>query len=99
MKILITTLIWKREDLFKVWKEQIKRLSKVCEVIVLVAGSEGQKSWNLCKEYNYIDVPNWPIGLKAQIRARYMRYLDFDYCLFLGSDDFLSTDTFIQYIE
>lgn len=99
IKILIHTLVWKRHELFEVFKLQVKRLQELADVQVIVTGSEGKASWDLCKDYNYLDVANVPIGFKAQLGIRYAKYLDFDYMLFLGSDDFISDKTFLQYLE
>lgn len=99
MKIVITTMIWKRPNVFRVWATAVTRIIKTFkdqEFEVLVAGSEGNKSKKLADSwgFHYLETPNQPLGLKANLRLKTCEKLNPDYVLFLGSDDLMCTDTF-----
>lgn len=101
MKIVITTLLWKRYDLFDIWAQVI--LNIICnfanqqvKISVVVAGSENQVSKKLVEQYGfeYIETPNTPLSRKANLRLQKCKELNPDYILFLGSDDLISCKTF-----
>lgn len=99
MKIVITTLIWKRPEIFKIWAIAICRMVNDFPSVdfnVLVAGSEGNVSKQLVEFYgfDYLETPNEPIGNKANLRLQACRKYNADYVLFLGSDDVMSSKTF-----
>jgi len=104
MRIVITTLIWKRPELFKIWATSICRLINSFPNInfdVLVAGSEGIESENLVRLYgfDYLETPNEPLGLKANLRLKECQKYKSDYVLFFGSDDFMNNKTFAFILE
>ncbi len=99
MKIVITTLIWKRPEVFKIWAVAVQRIISEFPDIdfeVLIAGSEGRVSKKITDawKWHYIETPNQPLGLKANIRLKACKKLKPDYVLFLGSDDIMSIKTF-----
>ena len=99
MNIVITTMLWKRHELFEVWAMHIHRLVNSFpdyNISVIVAGSEGNESFNLVKGFGfyYIEVPNKPLGYKANIRLKACKVLKPDCVILLGSDDFINNKTF-----
>ena len=99
MRIVITTLIWKRPKLVNVWCKAIQRIINSfpeVDIVVLVAGSEGDKSRNLIEShgFDYIETPNQPLSNKANRRLIACKNYKSDYVLFLGSDDFINNKTF-----
>jgi len=99
MKVVITTMIWKRPEITKVWCTAIERIIKSfpeVEFNILVAGSEGEKSRLLIESFNfdYIETPNQPLSNKANIRLKACKKYNADYVLLLGSDDFINNKTF-----
>lgn len=99
MKIVITTMIWKRPNIFRIWAVTVQRIIATFTEIdfeVLIAGSEGPKSKKIIDAWcwHYIETPNEPLGLKANLRLKACEKLKPDYVLFLGSDDIMSIKTF-----
>jgi len=104
MRIAITTMMWRRFDVFCVWAESILRLQRDfpnTELIVVVAGSEKGKSRKLCESFgfHYIEVPNRPIGRKANLRLLECKKYSPDFVYLCGSDDIISTQTFRKYLS
>lgn len=103
-KIAITTMIWKRPEVFEIWAAGIKRLKKdfpKINFIITVTGSEGGVSRKLVKKFKfeYHEYPNEPIGAKANARLQFTRTFKPDYVLFMGSDDLISSATFAYYLK
>ena len=103
-KVIITTLIWQRPQIFDIWARQIKKIihqsdKTAFDIQVVCCGSEGGVSMALAQKYNflYVEAPNLPLGRKANLRLDYIRQLDPDYVLFLGSDDLMSVRTWKKY--
>lgn len=92
MRVVITTLLWKRHKLFKIWAKCVSSLGAE----VVVAGSEGSKSKKLVESlgFHYIETPNSPLSEKANLRMGKVKELKPDYVLFLGSDDLISKRTY-----
>jgi len=93
MRIAITTMLWGRHDLFRVWAIGIHRIINTfpsIDWVVTVAGSEGRESELLVRScgFEYIETPNEPIGRKANMRLQFTKMYKPDYVLFCGSDDF-----------
>ena len=99
MKIVVTTMMWKRPEIFRVWAEALRAAAREDMPEVLVAGSEGQRSRALAEGYgfHYIETPNRPIGRKANARFAACRDLDPDYVILCGSDDIVSQATWRYY--
>lgn len=104
MRLVITTMAWKRYDILTLWCRHIRDLQRELreevEIIGHVCGSEDEAeriSNHFGMEYNYAD--NMPLGSKANIRIEYARTLKPDAVLFLGSDDFINIDLIRYYIK
>ena len=86
--ILIATVMWGRFDLFKMFVEHHKKFG----FDILVIGSEGDKSKNLCENLGciYIEHPNSPLLSKFNKRIDFfMSHEEYSHILLLGSDDFI----------
>lgn len=99
MKVVITTLVWKRPEIFEIWATAVCRMINEfpsVEFDVLVAGSEGETSKQMVEFYgfDYLETPNSPLGLKANLRLQACKKYNADYILFLGSDDLMSNEAF-----
>lgn len=99
MRVVIPTMIYGRFEVLDIWAAGIHRLIKSfpdIEFNVLIAGSEGEVSRDKAIDYgfDYIQLPNFPLGLKANLRLQAARDYEADYCLFLGSDNLISNATF-----
>ena len=99
MKVVITSMIWKRPEIFKIWSISICRLINSfpgVEFKVLVAGSEKEISRKQVEFYgfDYVEAPNDPLGNKANLRLQACKKYGADYILFLGSDDILNNKAF-----
>ena len=104
MKIAVTTMIWQRHSVFKVWASHYKVLQQKfpeIELIVTVAGSEGNVSKHLVESYGfkYIECPNTPLGFKANTRLMFTSLFAPDYVILVGSDDLISEKLFGRYID
>ncbi len=91
-------MMWKRFPIFRVWATALLDAADE-HVEVLVAGSEGRASRDLAQEYgfHYVEVPNEPIGRKANVRFAACQELNPDYVILCGSDDIVSKTTFNYY--
>ncbi|MBV1952564.1 MAG: hypothetical protein KUG64_10285 [Cycloclasticus sp.] len=102
MRIVITTLIWQRPEITKIWCEAVLRICEAftdLHINVVVAGSEGASSRRLIESYfpnsnTYLETPNSPLSDKANLRLQECRKYKPDYVLFLGSDDIMNNKTF-----
>jgi len=99
LHIVITTMMWKRHDIFKIWSEGIIRLKRDfprVRISTVVVGSEGDVSRNLCESYGfiYVEHENTPLGSKANARLTACKLLDPDYVILIGSDDLISSRCF-----
>lgn len=104
MRVSISTMIWKRHDVFHVWATAWTRLINSFPEIdfdVVISGSEGALSRNLVESYgfHYIEVSNRPIGRKSNARLQYAQQFAPDYALTCGSDDVMCNKTFEFYLE
>lgn len=92
---MVPTMAWKRYDVFEVWAEHTKNL----DVDVLVVGSEDEAmEQSESHGFHYRHFPNDNLGKKAQARLEFTKDLEWDYLLFLGSDDLITQKT-IDYIR
>jgi glycosyltransferase involved in cell wall biosynthesis len=89
-KILILTCLWKRHDVFEVFKEKIRILQSKYNIDLLVVGSEGEISKSLCSEFHYVEAPNQPLSNKWNEGIKYAKDLEWDYIMILGSDDIIN---------
>lgn len=98
MRIIVTTCIWKRHDVFKVWAENIAQCIKGKDIGVLCVGSEGEKSRKIVElfGFQYTEYPNEPLGKKFNHGARIAVEQGAEYILSLGSDDIIS-ENFLDY--
>lgn len=97
-------MIWERFKIFDIWAKSIHRLMKSfpeIQIITVVAGSQKSKSRKIVEKYgfDYIEVPNSPIGRKANARLKACKKHNPDAVLLLGSDDLISNDTFAFYLD
>jgi len=104
MRIGIITAIWQRPEVWDMFKRGVMRLRNQyedVEVEVCVAGSEGHRSQNRCKEkwIHYVEVPNNPLGRKMNEAALLAKNKGYDYCLLVGSDDIICNKLFDLYLD
>lgn len=104
MKIGIITAIWQRPEVWDMFKQGVRRLRNQyddVEVEVCVAGSEGYKSQNRCKEkwIHYVEIDNNPLGRKMNAASLLAKKQGYDYCLLVGSDDIICNKLFDLYLD
>jgi hypothetical protein len=89
MKIIVLTAIWQRHDLFEIFKQGIERVKENSshEIKLVTIGSEDIRFSDL-----HIESPNQPLSNKWQSGIDYIKDLEFDYVLMLGSDDLISSN-------
>lgn len=96
MKIVLTTMMYRRYDVFEWWAKNFTHLKEKLiddvDLIAVCVGSDGKKGRDICAKYGieYMDHRNYPLGLKANYRLEFTRQFDADYIIFLGSDDLIS---------
>ena len=105
VRVLIPTLAWRRPALLDLWAAYHTALAERhalpgVEVDVLICGSEPEAE-EAAERYGcrYVHAANAPLGAKAQARLEATRDLEWDYLLFLGSDDFVAAPTLAYYAE
>src|SRR5690606_23300699 len=99
LRVLIPTMAWRRIPLLELWAAHHTTLDVPgVEVDVLVCGSEPDAE-AVARRHgcHYVHAPNAPLGAKAQARLDATRELEWDYLLFLGSDDFIAAPTLAYY--
>jgi len=98
MKICIITAVWKRPEVFKIFAESIKSLEG--DIVVCVAGSEGEKSRKMVEGYgfNYVEADNSPLNKKLNQASILSSDTDADYYLIMGSDDIINQPLLDKYI-
>lgn len=104
MRICIPHTMYKRPKVYHAFAAGINLLKKCfpfIEFIVIAVGSEGQKSRTLAESYGfrYYEYPNEPLNRKFQFRLEKSKEFNWDYCLFLGSDDIITPNLFSHYIS
>jgi hypothetical protein len=104
MKIAIVTAIWQRPEVWDMFKQGVRRLRNQyedVEVEVCVAGSEGYRSQNRCKEnwIHYVEMPNNPLGRKMNAASLLSKETNADYYLLMGSDDIICNNLFDLYLD
>ncbi len=95
MKVLIPTIMYGRHEVFEVFAEGVKQLQDSfldIQIDCLVVGT-GDREIVEKHGFEYHEFENMPLSRKAQERLRLSEGRA-DYYLFLGSDDFISVDTF-----
>lgn len=103
MKIAIVSLVWKRPEVFEMFAQGIHALKipKDVQVQVFISGSEGSTSRIPVEShgFQYVEIPNQPLAKKANAPLRFAKKWDADYVLCMGSDDVLSPELFLLYID
>lgn len=107
MRLVITTMAWKRPEILEAWCKHIlriqKELSDEVTIVPHVCASQRQdpESASIVLKYpialNYAE--NSPLGDKANKRLQFAKQLNGDYYLFLGSDDFITSDLIRYYLK
>lgn len=104
IKILTFTPVWKREEIFKICLEGIKRLvfydPSRFQIIPFFMVSESWAANMILNEgFDFILVQNNPLGNKKNMGLKYaMDKHEFDYLLEIGSDDIIS-NSYLDLIE
>lgn len=94
------TAIWGREWLTRKIFEHVANLRELLypdiELLVAVAGSEGEKSRNLAEKFNfkYVEIPNSPLGAKWNAALGVLRHEAITGVCIFGSDDLVNEDYF-----
>jgi len=104
LRLVIGTMMHRRYWVFQLWCNHIKRLQVSfpnIEIIPIAVGSEGKITKNLAESNGvyYHEYPNGDLKKKANARLRFAKRFDFDFIMFLGSDDVISNSLLKRYIE
>lgn len=103
MRISINTLIWKRHPIFELWAKSMQSIITAfpnIEIVVNVAGSEGNLSKNLVEKYNfnYVECENI-LGKKFNAVFQLSQLSNPNYVLLLGSDSIINKSLFQTYLS
>jgi hypothetical protein len=92
VRLAIHIPCWKRLELFAAVLQHINRLDLDHDVRVCVAGSEGSDSRSAAESHGawYVEVPNSPLGTKANAAVQLCREHNPDGIIGMGSDDFVT---------
>lgn len=103
MKIAIVSAVWQRHNIFEMFAVGCKQLIENCnaEIVVIVSGSEGNRSKNLVEKHGFIycEMPNSNLASKVNAPVKIARNLKADYIFAMGSDDVISVEAFNIYIR
>jgi hypothetical protein len=99
LKIVITTMVWKRWEIFEMWADGVKNIISYfnnVDIKVVIAGSEGNESRKRVEKhcFHYIEHPNMPLSNKANARLSACKQFNPDYVVLVGSDDIISIKAF-----
>ena len=100
MKFTILVPVWRRYETLKLFNTCIERLKEDYDIEVVAVGSEpGDKQICEALNYNYVQAPNNPLGGKLNYGLKACKRLESDAVLMLGSDDILSSNVMLYYIQ
>jgi hypothetical protein len=94
-RLAICTAIWKRYEIFELFANATKKLNNDnLEIIVIVAGSDGNESKSIVEKHGfiYIEIQNEPLATKMNATTILAAELNCDYVLCVGSDDVITND-------
>jgi len=91
--------IYQRPELSKIVLDYYYKLSKKYGFKVVIAGSEGEKSRLIAKNFHYIEVKNFPVSHKNNAMMRKSREFNPDAVVLLGSDDFICENVIKYYYK
>ena len=101
IKISLISMVWKRPEIFEMFALGVKswQIPDDFQLSVIIAGSEGNVSKKMVEAhgFQYIEVPNQPLAIKANAPLSIVRDNGSDYVLCMGSDDILHPDLFTMY--
>lgn len=92
---VIVTGMWKRHDVFKIFKRHYQALG----IDVIVAGSEGSVSRKLCEGFTYLETPNQPLAEKMNATTIKALEMGYSHVICVGSDDLLTKELIERYIQ
>lgn len=89
-KITISTLVWKRPEVFEMFCKNMTGLNPKPQIVV--AGSEGDQCEDIAKKYGciYFKTQNRLLGKKANESVLRALDTECDYIMLTGSDDLIS---------
>jgi len=91
--------IYKRPELTKIVLDYYYKLSKKYGFKVVIAGSEGENSRLIAKNFHYIEVENFPVSHKNNTMMREAKKFNPDAVVLLGSDDFICEEIIKHYYK
>jgi tetratricopeptide (TPR) repeat protein len=99
--VCIVSAAFQREQLLETFIDHYKRASDnetALNIDFAIAVSEGDGCREICLERNvkHVLVPNTPLSCKWQAALDLFMTSDCDYCLVMGSDDFMSSSSLVS---
>lgn len=101
-RLAICTAIWKRYEIFELFANATKKLKhNDLEIIVIVAGSDGDESKQVVEKHGfiYIEIENDPLATKMNATTILAAELNCDYVLCVGSDDVITNELLDVYAK
>lgn len=93
-KIIVVTPFYKREEVFKLFLKNLNYLrNNNINLNAILIGSDSIKNEKQLVENNgfiYLNHKNQPLSNKWNWGTQYLKNIDFEYCIILGSDDLIS---------
>lgn len=92
----IITISFGRPQVLQLWCAQIKRLREELDMFIPAVVVSEPSDINICNKYfvHHVSHVNRPVSEKFNRAFQYMRAIEMDYVMILGSDDIISTDLF-----
>lgn len=91
--------IYKRHELTKIVLDHYRELQKKYGFVIVIAGSEGNKSKQLAKGFDYIEVENSPLTFKNNAMMLRAKKHDPDAVVLMGSDDIINENVVEYYYK
>jgi hypothetical protein len=103
MKVCIITALWKRPEIWELFKNGVRRLNELddIDIVVSVVGSEREESFDICQEdwIIYNEIPNTPLGKKWNKASLASKETNADYYMVMGSDDIICDKLMLLYLK
>lgn len=103
-KVVVLTCTWKRPEITEIFVDTLLTMQEktkgIFEYINIVIDSENSNFdvfKNRKNEFDYYNYPNNPISNKWNYGVTLTKNIDFDYIIFLGSDDVVDQNVMLEY--
>lgn len=103
-KVVVLTCTWQRPEITEIFvncllstQEKTKNIFEYVNIVVDSENSNLNVFKHRTSDFNYYNFPNTPISNKWNYGVSLTKNIDFDYIIFLGSDDIIDENLMLEY--